>query len=68
MPLIIGASRKRDAEYLDRCRSKRNIAIYEYADAVTESEADELINFVQSFNTEVMSWLEINHKELLQAE
>jgi hypothetical protein len=68
MPLIMGADRKKDAEYIDRCRSKRNTAIYEYADAVTESEADELIKFVRSFNREVMSWLKINHRELLQAD
>jgi hypothetical protein len=67
MPLIMGDSRKRDAEYLDRCRSKRNIATYEYADAITESEAVELLDFVQSFKQEVLSWLETNHKELLNA-
>jgi hypothetical protein len=37
--------KKDDAEYLDTCRSKRNTVEYDYVGAVTEQEADELIEF-----------------------
>lgn len=38
MPMILGAEREDDADYLDRCRRKRNIAEYDRTDVVTEGD------------------------------
>ena len=38
MPLILEEDRKEDAQYLDACRSKRNIAEYERVGVVTEQD------------------------------
>jgi hypothetical protein len=64
MPKILGDPKKADAEYLDTCRSKRNIAEYEYVGAVTETESKELVGFTIEFKKEVIAWLATNHPEL----
>ncbi|MDL1982503.1 MAG: hypothetical protein LWX02_13810, partial [Deltaproteobacteria bacterium] len=40
LPLILGNKRKDDAEYLNSCRSKRNIVEYDYVGGVTGHNAD----------------------------
>jgi hypothetical protein len=45
LPLILGKENKADAEYLDACRSKRNIVEYDYVGAVTKDDVSELIEF-----------------------
>ncbi|MDY6973151.1 MAG: hypothetical protein SV775_12580 [Thermodesulfobacteriota bacterium] len=64
LPLILGKERKDDAEYLDSCRSKRNIVEYDYIGAVTGNDADELIDFVKELKSDVLDWLKKNHPEL----
>lgn len=64
LPLILGKERKDDAEYLDSCRSKRNIVEYDYVGAVTGNDADELIDFVKELKSDVLDWLKKNHPEL----
>jgi hypothetical protein len=64
MPLILGKERKRDAEYLDSCRSKRNIVEYDYVGGVTGDDADELIEFVKEFKADVLDWLKKKHPGL----
>ena len=53
LPLILGAKRKGDADYLDACRVKRNRAEYDQAGVVSEAEATELIGFVTELRTVV---------------
>ena len=65
LPHILGSSKTSDAEYLNTCRSKRNILDYDYAGGVTVQEAEELIDFVKSFKQEVIAWLQQNHPEYL---
>ena len=65
LPLIFGAERKRDADYLDTCRSKRNTAEYDYAGSVTENDADELIEFAEHLEKAVMNFLKANYPELV---
>ena len=65
MPLILGEDRKEDAQYLDACRSKRNIAEYNRAGVVTEQDADELIQFVREFKDDVINWLKENRPDLI---
>ena len=61
LPLILGKESKGDAEYLDSCRSKRNIVEYDYVGAVTGDDADELIDFVKELKVDVLGWLTNNH-------
>ncbi len=65
LPLILGKERKGDAEYLDSCRSKRNIVEYDYVGGVTGHDADELIEFVKELKADVLDWLNMNHPELV---
>jgi hypothetical protein len=64
LTLILGSERKNDANYLDACRAKRNIVEYDCIGAVTENDADELIEFVKQLKDEVEAWLEKEHPEL----
>lgn len=64
LPAILGKERKGDAEYLDTCRSKRNIVEYDYVGAVTENDANELIEFAKELRNDVMKWLKDHHPEL----
>ena len=66
MPLILGPDRKEDAQYLDTCRSKRNIVEYDQIGAVTDVDADELIDFAEEFKIDVIDWFQKNHPELLK--
>ena len=65
LPEILGQGKKQDAEYLNDCRKKRNIAEYDAVGGTSESDADELIEFVKEFKDEVIAWLKKNHPELL---
>ena len=64
LTLIFGSERQNDANYLDACRAKRNIAEYDCVGGVTENDADELIEFVKELKDEVATWLEEKHSEL----
>ncbi len=65
LPLILGNEKEDDAQYLDACRTKRNIVEYDYAGGVTDADANELISFVSEFKEEILGWLEENHHDLL---
>lgn len=64
LPVILGAGRKKDGEYLETCRKKRNIVEYDYAGGATDNEANELIEFVKSLRDDVLRWLKKNHPQL----
>lgn len=53
VPLILGESRKEDANYLDACRTKRNIVEYDYVGGASGEDAKELLEFVEEFRQEV---------------
>jgi uncharacterized protein (UPF0332 family) len=65
LPLVLGKENKADAEYLDACRSKRNIVEYDYVGAVTEDDVRELIEFGKELRVTVLDWLRRNHPELI---
>jgi hypothetical protein len=65
LPLILGAERAADAEYLDTCRTKRNTVEYDYVGGATQTDVDELIEFVESLETDVLAWLKKRHPELV---
>jgi len=66
LPLILGKTRKNDAEYLDACRSKRNIVEYDYVGSVTEDDVKELISFAKELKKDVIQWLRRYHPELIR--
>jgi len=52
------------ADYLDLCRIKRNDFLYEQADVVTESEAQELLMKVRQLDLQVNAWIKKYHAAL----
>lgn len=65
LPIIFGEDRRKDASYLDTCRTMRNIVEYDYVGAVTGENAEELIEFATELKRDVMVWLKRNHPELI---
>jgi len=65
LPLILGQSRKEEANYLDACRVKRNIVEYDRVGAVSDIEVRELITLVEELREDVMAWLKSRHPDLL---
>lgn len=65
LPVILGQEKRSDADYLDTCRSKRNIVEYDYVGAVSGDDADELIAFASELKVEVTTWLKNHHPELI---
>jgi hypothetical protein len=65
LPEILGARWRDEADYLDACRRKRNIAEYDRAGTVVEHDASELVSFVAELQEEVRRWLKKEHSELL---
>ena len=65
LPIILGAERKADAEYLDACRTKRNVVEYDYINGATAADADELIAFTESLDRDVREWLTRHNPHLI---
>lgn len=61
LKLAMGKSITKTADFLDRCRKKRNIADYDAADRITEAEAEEMIRFAKSFTRKVEKWIGANY-------
>ena len=64
MPLVLGKSRKEDAEYLNTCRTKRNTVEYDYVGGVSEDDAGELLDFARELRREVLEWMKKWHPDL----
>jgi hypothetical protein len=65
MPLTLGASRKKDANYLDTCRIKRNRVEYDYVGGASEDDVEELLDFAKELRRDVLVWLKDHHPELV---
>ena len=64
LPLIMGAARQQDADYLDACRAKRNTLEYDYVGGASAADADELIEFARELRQAVLAWLKRKHPDL----
>jgi hypothetical protein len=53
------------AIYFDACRRKRNNFLYEQANVVSHTEAEELLWNVSGFSLEVDAWLKKHHPDLI---
>ena len=67
LPEILGERWKDEADYLETCRRKRNIAEYDRAGIATEQAAAELAAFCRELRREVWAWLNKHHPELAPA-
>ncbi len=58
LPLILGPGAEELSAFLDGCRAKRHDVTYETLSAVTDEEADELIEAVRELDRLVRRWLQ----------
>jgi uncharacterized protein (UPF0332 family) len=65
LPLILGEKHEQDAKYLDTCRSKRNVAEYDYIGAITEEDVSELVRYAEELRDEILNWLSKHHADFL---
>lgn len=65
LPLILGDGRRRDADYLDGCRQKRNKVEYDYIGGVSKQDAEALVEFCHELRTAVLAWLKEKHPSLV---
>ena len=65
MKIIMGTDYYTLADYFDSCRAKRNITDYDYAGAISELEAEELIKEAEGFLEVTLNWLKINYSNFL---
>jgi uncharacterized protein (UPF0332 family) len=65
LPLILGETSQGDADYLNACRSKRNIAEYDRTGVVSAGEAEELLAFIKELREKVVQWVRKHHSALL---
>jgi hypothetical protein len=64
LPLVMGEHFSSLRDYLDNCRRKRNISEYDAVGTVSVKEADDILQAVQEFKTEVENWLIQRHPEV----
>ena len=65
MAEILGKDARANADYLDTCRTQRNHAEYDFVDVASDTDVEELYQFVVEFKKSVLKWLKINHSDLL---
>ena len=62
---VAGYSVTRDIALLDACRRKRHIAVYDQVGAVSDQEADEMLQLAKRLRKAVEKWIRHEHRELL---
>ncbi len=50
--------------YFDGCRIKRNVSEYEFAGGVSDTDAEGLLEAVQTFAKDAEAWIKANHPAL----
>lgn len=65
LPLIMGPAEQDQADYFDACRRKRNIADYDAAGEISESEAAELYSEALEFRRGMLTWLRSEYPEIV---
>jgi uncharacterized protein (UPF0332 family) len=68
LPHVMGDSEQDRADYFDSCRRKRNIADYDAAGEIADSEVQELYDEANAFRRTVQNWLCSNHPDLVPTE
>ena len=65
LPEIMGPQSLARADYLDSCRSKRNVTDYDRAGEISNKELREILAEVRRFRADLLAWLGRNHPALL---
>ena len=52
----MGSSAKADADYLESCRLRRNMLVYDAEGLVSEDDAQEILHRVRSLQSRVVAW------------
>lgn len=65
LPEIMGPQAQARADYLDNCRSKRNVTDYDRAGEISERDAEEILAEARTFRKELLAWLAKNHPHLV---
>ena len=65
IPHLMGHKEQDRTDYFNSCRSKRNIADYDAAGEIADSEVRELCDEANEFRTVVLNWLRNSHPGLL---
>ena len=68
LPEIVGSKAQNRADYLDACRTKRNVADYDRAGEISEVELAEILDEVRKFRSDLLEWLRAHHPDLLSHE
>ena len=64
LPLAMGNAVDAQAAYFDTCRRKRNIATYDKAGLISETEVEDLIQQAALFQHDLEEWINNNHPRL----
>ena len=64
LPEIMGGGMQARADYLDNCRSKRNVTDYDRAGEISEREVEEILAEARAFREEQLAWLKKHHPAL----
>ena len=59
--LVLGSASQQLTDYFETCRRKRNVIDYDYAEVVTESQANELLERAAKYQKLVEAWIAKNH-------
>ena len=65
LKLAMGSSVNAMADYLDRCRRKRNEMTYDSEGVVSSADATELLAKAKEFNETVEAWIAKHHPKLV---
>ena len=68
LPEIMGSKAQNRADYLDACRTKRNVTDYDRAGGISEGELAEVLDEVRKFRSDLLEWLRTRHPHLLSHE
>lgn len=61
LPLAMGPSLQRTADFFEHCRRKRNSISYDAAGTVSESEADAALDEAMRLSAAVEAWIAVKH-------
>ena len=65
LKLALGSGVKKTADYLDRCRRKRNIIEYDSQGVVTSTDVDEILKQASALSRDVETWISKNYPTLV---
>ncbi|MDH7498987.1 MAG: hypothetical protein QHH30_01200 [candidate division NC10 bacterium] len=65
LPEIMGPEAQGRADYLEHCRTKRNVTEYDRAGAVSEIEVEEILREARTFRADLLDWLRGHHPGLM---